>query len=353
MELSGELFGYTPAGEKVYIFTMRNNNGIVVKITNFGGIVTSLLVPDRQDQFADVVLGFDNLEGYLGGHPYFGALVGRYANRIGNAAFEIDGELYRLSANEGKNQLHGGNRGFDKIVWECSTDENNSSPSLVLSCLSPHGSEGYPGNLSAVVVYSLTDRDELVIRYNVKTDRPTHVNLSHHGYFNLSGGKEAVLGHELMVNASRYTATDDQLIPTGELAGVEGTPLDFRKIKPVGKDISLINGGYDNNYVLDKDDQGGIAGPYKNNSPDALLYEPVSGRTVELYTTQPGLQVYTGNFLDGSIRGKDNIVYDRHWGICLEAQHFPDSPNKPGFPSTLLKPGDTYRHTTIYRFYSK
>ena len=353
MELSGELFGYAPAGEKVYIFTMCNNNGIIVKITNFGGIVTSLVVPDRQGQFSDVVLGFENLEGYLGEHPYFGALVGRYANRIGNAAFEIDGELYRLSANEGRNQLHGGNRGFDKFVWEYRTDENNSSPSLVLSSVSPHGSEGYPGNLSVSVVYSLTDRDELVIRYNAKTDRPTHVNMSHHGYFNLSGGKGPVLDHELMVRASRYTLTDDQLIPTGELAGVEGTPVDFREIKPVGKDISLVEGGYDHNFVLDKDDQHGSARPHGSAGPDALLREPVSGRTVELYTTQPGLQVYTGNFLDGSIRGKENIVYDRHWGICLEAQHFPDSPNKPGFPSTLLKPGGTYSHTTIYRFYSQ
>lgn len=342
MNTEKKLFGHTPDGEEVFLFTLKNINGITVDIINYGGIITAIRVPDRDGEFDDVVLGFDNLEDYLGGHPYFGAIVGRYANRIANARFELDGEVYELAANNGNNHLHGGLKGLDKKVWNYDIPGHEGGTSLMLTYLSPHGEEGYPGNLSLAVIYSLNNDNELKITFKARTTQATPVNISHHGYFNLTGGKEPVLDHELMINASRFTEVDSEAIPTGELPPVEGTPMDFRNIKPVGKDIGMVSGGYDHNYVLDGND-----GSLKTA---AILYEPVSGRRMEVLTTQPGVQFYTGNFLDGSLTGKGGQVYHQHQGLCLETQHFPDSPNQPHFPGTILEPGDEYRHSAIYRF---
>lgn len=345
MVIKKDLFGHTPEGEEVYIFTLRNINGVTVNIINYGGIVTSVLVPDRYGEFDDIVLGFERLADYLGDHPHFGALVGRYANRISNARFELDGEVFQLAANNGNNHLHGGLRGIDKVLWDYEIIDIDKLPALKLSCFSPHGEEGYPGNLNIIVTYSLNDLNEFKIEYEAKTDKSTPVNLSHHGYFNLTGGKKSVLGHELMINASFYTGIDDEFIPTGEILKVDGSALDFRKRKPVGRDIHEIQSGYDHNYVLKTSNNGLL----KNA---ALIYEPDSGRFMEVLTTHPGIQLYTGNFLDGTITGKGGVVYHKHHGLCLETQHFPDSPNKPSFPDTILRPGRSYSHTTIFRFYN-
>jgi aldose 1-epimerase len=294
----------------------------------------------RNGAYHDIVLGFDNLDDYLGGHPHFGALTGRYANRIANARFEIDGRVYQLAANNGPNHLHGGNTGLDRRLWNYHFPSGENSLELTYS--SPHGEEGYPGNLLLTVVYSLNDNNELKITYQAKTDQATPVNITNHSYFNLTGGKEPVFGHHLKINASRYTPAGDGFIPTGEISAVGGTPLDFRTMKSVGRDFAAVQGGYDHNYVLDESDD-----PLK---AAAILYEPVSGRRVELFCTQPGLQLYTGNFLDGSIAGKEGQIYGKHWGLCLETQHFPDSPNQPGFPDTILKPEAEYLHTAVFRF---
>lgn len=342
METEKRVFGHMPDGREVHIFTLRNESGIEVEITNYGGIVTSLKVPDRNGNIDNIVLGFESLDKYFDDHPYFGALVGRYANRIAGATFEIDGEVYQLAANNGNNHLHGGIQGIDKRVWDYEIPEAEEGASLKLTYLSPDGEEGYPGNLSIEVIFMLNNEDELVISYKALTDKATPVNISHHGYFNLTGGRESVLGHELMLNASLYTEVNDQLIPTGDLPTVEGTPMDFREMKPVGRDIADVPGGYDHNYVLN-----GEEGSMKTA---AILYEPVSGREITLLTTQPGVQLYTGNFLDGSITGRGGIVYNQYWGLCLETQHFPDSPNHPGFPGTILRPGEEYNHRAIFRF---
>ncbi len=342
METDKRLFGHTPDGEEVFIFTLSNKQGITAEIINYGGIVTSLTVPDRNGVFDDIVLGFDNLEDYLDEHPYFGAIVGRYANRIADAKFELGGKVYQLAANNGRNHLHGGTRGLDRRVWDYQTILHEGEPSLKLTYLSPHGEEGYPGNLSLSVIYTLTSNNELIITFGANTDKSTPLNISHHGYFNLTGGKESVLDHELLINASRFTEVNDDLIPTGELPEVQGTPMNFRKMKPVGRDIEMVKGGYDHNYVLD-DGEGSL-------QTAALLYEPSSGRLMEVLTTQPGVQLYTGNFLDGSLTGKNGTVYQKHWGLCLETQHYPDSPNQPHFPVTILEPGDEYLHSAIYKF---
>jgi aldose 1-epimerase len=342
METEKKSFGHTADGREVFLFTLKNAGGISAQITNYGGIVTSLLVPDRNGNFEDVVLGFDTLEEYLEGHPYFGAIVGRYANRIAQGRFELGGEVYRLATNNGNNHLHGGIVGLDKRVWDYETGSENGGSSLVLTYHSPHGEEGYPGNLSLTVIYTLTDNDELKVDFLAETDRPTPVNLSHHGYFNLTGGRENVLGHELTINAGRYTEVNSELIPTGVLPGVEGTPMDFRRVRPIGLDIGKVPGGYDHNYVLD-----GNEGELRTA---AILYEPKSGRRMEVLTTQPGVQLYTGNFLDGSLTGKMQQVYNQYHGLCLETQHFPDSPNHPHFPNTILSPGEVYHHTAVYRF---
>jgi aldose 1-epimerase len=340
MVTGNRLFGHTPERDEVFIFTLENLNGIKISITNYGGIVTSLITPDKRGNFHDVVLGFDNLDDYLSGHPHFGTLTGRVANRISNARFELDGQVHQLDANNGLNHLHGGNNGIDKRLWEYNVPEGENS--LELTYLSPHGEEGYPGNLLLTAIYSLNNNNEFKITYRARTDRATPVNITHHGYFNFTGGKMPVLGHHLQINASRYTPAGDDFIPTGEISPVEGTPLDFRIMKPLGRDMGSVEGGYDHNYVLDE-----------NNGmlqQAAILYEPDSGRKMELFTTQPGMQLYTANFLDGSITGRGGQVYHKHWGVCLETQHFPDSPNKPSFPDIILKPEEEYSESAVFRF---
>ncbi len=337
-------------GKPVRLYTLTNNNGMRADITNYGGIVVRLIVPDRSGTFEDVVLGFDDLEGYLKGHPYFGAIVGRYGNRIAGGRFTLDGKTYTLARNnppnEPVNALHGGLKGFDKVVWDV---EESGRTQLKLHYRSADGEEGYPGNLDVHVTYTLTHDNELKIDYLAMTDKPTPVNLTNHSYFNLAGqGKGDILGHELMIDADRYTPVDKTLIPTGVLAPVEGTPFDFRKPVTIGARINAdheqirFGGGYDHNYVLNRRGKG----------LERLIrvYEPGSGRIMEVSTTEPGVQFYTGNFLDGTLTGKQGRVYKHRYGFCLETQHFPDSPNHPDFPSTILPPGEAYRTTTVYKF---
>jgi aldose 1-epimerase len=339
-------FGKTPGGQDVESFTLKNTGGIEVRVITYGATITSITTPDRNGAMADIVLGFDSLDGYLGDHPYFGAVVGRYANRIANARFSIDKNVYEVAANNGRNHLHGGIKGFDKQVW---TPEIIGSNAIRLSRLSPDGEEGYPGELQVAVVYSLTNYNELIVEYQASTDLPTHVNLTQHSYFNLAGaGSGDVLDHQLTIEADRYTPVDEALIPTGELAAVDGTPFDFRKPATIGARINAAHpqlrrgNGYDHNWVL-------------NKRGDALqlaarVVEPKSGRVLEVATTEPGMQFYTGNFLDGSMTGKSDRAYGRRGGFCLETQHYPDSPNQPEFPSTVLRPGSTYSSRTVFKF---
>lgn len=337
----------TVDGKPVDLYTLTNANGLEAKITNYGGIVVSLKVLDRNGKLGDVVLGYDNLKGYVENNPYFGAIVGRYGNRIGAAKFSLDGVEYTLAANNGPNHLHGGIKGFDKVVWKARGVTSDNGVSLELSYLSLDGEEGYPGNLTVTVVYTLTDDNELKIDYFATTDKKTVVNLTHHSYFNFVGSGD-ILGHKLWLKASRFTPVDEGLIPTGELRSVIGTPMDFTRPFAIGARIEqdtqqLRYGfGYDHNWVLDKRlGEMALAGS---------LYEPATGRFMEIYTTEPGIQFYSGNFLDGTITGKRGIIYEFRNGLCLETQHFPDSPNKPDFPSTVLKSGEEYRTTTIYKF---
>jgi aldose 1-epimerase len=319
---------------------------MIVKITNYGGIVTSIITPDKKGEPADIVLGFSNLAGYLGIHPYFGAIIGRYGNRIAKAKFTLDGVTYTLAANNGNNHLHGGIIAFDKAVWQAEEFTKEDEVGLILRYLSKDGEEGYPGNLSVVVTYSLTDNNELKIDYLAETDKPTPINLTHHSYFNLEGaGSGDILGHLLTIHADRYTAVDDELIPTGEIKEVTGTALDFRKPAAIGASLKDVTGGYDHNYVLNN-----VSGSLQ---PAASVTAPLSGRKMDVLTSEPGLQFYSGNFLDGGITGKNDKVYHQHYGFCLETQHFPDSPNQPAFPTTILRPGQKYRHQTIYKFYTE
>jgi aldose 1-epimerase len=336
----------------VTLFTLANAHGMELRAVSYGGIILSLQVPDREGRLGDVALGYDDLAGYLAETPYFGAIIGRYGNRIGGASFPLDGEAYSLAANDGTNHLHGGRVGFDKVVWNTEPFENEEGVGVVFSRTSPDGEEGYPGNLSVQVTYTLTDRNELIFDYLATTDAATPVNLTQHTYFNLAGhGSGDVLGHHLLINASRYTPVDEGLIPTGELAPVEGTPFDFRTSHTIGEriesdDIQMVRGGgYDHNWILDREEAG-------EGEPTLAVRveEPTSGRLMAVYTTEPGVQFYSGNFLDGSITGKDGVVYTHRTGFCLETQHFPDSPNQPGFPSTILRPGEEYRSRTVYRF---
>jgi aldose 1-epimerase len=344
-------FGKTPDGQPVQIFTLTNKNGLEARITNYGGIVVSLKAPDRQGAMADVILGFDTLHDYLtSSSPYFGALVGRYGNRIGHARFTLDGVEYKLAANNGPNSLHGGVHGFNKAVW---TPRELPDGGLELTYLSKDGEEGYPGNLKVIVTYRLTDANELKIDYVATTDKDTVLNLTNHAYFNLKGaGNGDILGHVVTLHADRFTPVDSGLIPTGELRDVSGTPFDFRKATAVGARIEQgdeqlkLGKGYDHNWVLNWVLNKDGAGP----SLAARVEEPSSGRVLEAFTDQPGVQFYTGNSLDGSIKGAGGKPYGRFSGLCLETQHFPDSPNKPAFPSTVLKPGQQFHSTTIYRF---
>jgi aldose 1-epimerase len=329
-------------GKPVTQFTIRNSGGMTATIINYGATVTSLLVPDRDGAPGDVVLGFDSLNGYRRqDNPYFGCIAGRYANRIAGAKFELDGKTYTLAVNNNGNSLHGGLKGFDKAVWDAAP--LRSGDGVKFTHVSPDGDEGYPGNLRAEVTYTLTPDNALKIEYAATTDRATPVNLTHHGYFNLSGGAAPdILGHELMIRADRYTEVNEKLIPTGRLPEVIGTPMDFRTPKAIGDGIGAVPGGYDHNWVLTT--------PGDLSVPSATLYDSGSGRLMELFTTEPGIQFYAGNFLDWSLSGKGGNVYPKHAGLCLEAQHFPDSPHQPSFPNTILKPGETYRQTTIYKF---
>jgi aldose 1-epimerase len=348
MKIKQDAFGVTPDGTNVTIYTLTNGRGVEARIMTYGGIVVSLRVPDSRGEAGDVVLGYDNLEGYVADNsPYFGALIGRYGNRIAQGRFTLDGLEYQLAQNNGENHLHGGRRGFDKVVWQASLVTRTDGEALKLTYLSPDGEEGYPGNLSVTVVYMLTSANELKIEYSATTDRVTILNLTNHSYFNLAGAGD-ILRHEVMINADRFTPIDKGLIPSGELLSVRGTPMDFTRPATIGDRIEeqyeqLLYGlGYDHNWVLNKNGEALTLA--------ARVSEQVSGRVMEVHTTQPGMQFYSGNFLDGSITGKGGKVYERRHGFCMETQHFPDSPNQPNFPSTVLAPGQRYGQTTIYKF---
>lgn len=346
--ITRQRFGRTAEGIPVDLFTLSNRNGMEAKITNYGGIVVSVKVPDRNGKLEDVVLGYDTLEGYLkDNRPYFGAIIGRYANRIAKGRFTLDGREYRLAQNDGENHLHGGIKGFDKVVWKASAVRTRQGVGVRLTYRSRDGDEGYPGTVSVTVTYTLTDTNEVRIDYLATTTKKTILNLTNHSYFNLAGTGD-VLEHRLWINADLFTPVDRTLIPTGEIRSVKGTPLDFTQPTPIGARIEqedeqlLFGHGYDHNWVLNKSDV--------SLTLAARVEEPRTGRVLEVYTTEPGLQFYSGNFLDGSITGKANRVYGRRAGFCLEAQHFPDSPNKPHFPSVVLAPGQHYRQTTVYKF---
>ena len=342
-------FGKLPNGETAQLFILKNRNGVETAITNYGGIIVTLKTYDAKGLLADVALGFETLAGYLRPHPYFGAIIGRYGNRIGKARFTLDGVTYTLAKNDGENSLHGGVEGFDKKLWKARTESGPDSQTLVLSRTSPDGEEGYPGTLRTEVRYTLSDDDSFRIDYLATTDKKTVVNLTNHTYFNLKGqGNGDILDHEIRINASRFTPVDEGLIPTGELRPVEGTPVDFRKPARIGAridadDEQIRRGrGYDHNFVLDREGEGLAFA--------ARVIEPSTGRGLEVWTTEPGMQFYTGNFLDGSIIGKGGKAYPRRSGFCLETQHFPDSPNQPAFPSTVLEPGREYRSSTVWKF---
>lgn len=340
-------FGKTKDGKTVTLFTITNKNGCIAKVMDYGALLTELHMPDKDGKLADVVLGFDNLQQYLDGHPYFGATVGRVANRIAKGKFKIKDKEYTLATNNGPNHLHGGVVGFDKVIWDAATSIDGNT--VRFRHISKDGEEGYPGTVTAWVSYTLTDDNELRLDYEATTDQTTPVNLTHHSYFNLSGGAaRPILDHELTIAADSYTPVDDTLIPTGEIKPVAGTPLDFTKPTAVGKRIDQLKGdpgGYDHNFVL-----RGRMGELRSA---AVLRDPVSGRTLEILTTEPGLQFYSGNFLDGKLKGKGGVTYLKHQGLCLEAQHFPDSVNQPSFPTVLLEPGQTYKQTTVHRFTAK
>lgn len=341
-------FGKTADGTAVDLYTLTNAKGMTAKVMTYGAIVTELRVPDRNGKFDDVVLGFDTLDKYLAGHPCFGATIGRVTNRIGGAKFTLDGKEYQLAANSGKNSIHGGKKGFDKVVWKAGPMENQGNPAVGMSYFSPDGEEGYPGNLSVAVVFTVTNDNALMIEYTARTDKPTPVNLTNHSYFNLAGqGSGDVLGQELEIAADKYTPTDASLIPTGEIKPVAGTPLDFTKPTLIGARIAELTAtrGYDHNYVLNSG--GGKL------APAACAYDPKTGRFMEAFTTEVGVQLYTANGMNGKLIGKGGAAYPRHAGFCLECQHHPDSVNKPNFPSTILRPGQTYKQTTAYRFSTK
>ena len=346
-QIKKEAFGMTSGGESVELYILTNANGMEARIMTYGGAIVSLKVPDRAGKFADVVLGHDTLDGYLKRSPYFGSIIGRYGNRIGRGQFSLNGKQYRLPKNNGENTLHGGDHGFDKVLWKAKELKSGNGVGLSLTYLSKDGEEGFPGNLSVTVIYKLTNNNELKIDYAATTDKATVVNLTNHSYFNLAGQGD-ILQHELMINAKRFTPVDSGLIPTGELRDVQGTPMDFTRSAVIGarigqRDEQLAFGkGYDHNWSLNNN-TGRLA-------LAARVYEPRTGRVMEVSTTEPGLQFYSGNFLDGSITGKGGQVYQHRYGFCLETQHFPDSPNKPRFPSTVLRPGHMYKTTTIYKF---
>lgn len=342
-------FGKLPDGQEVFLYTLTNVNGLEMKVTNYGGLITTLKTPDRNGVLEDIVLGYDSLAGYLKESPLFGALVGRYANRIAKARFNLEGKEYMLTANNGPNSIHGGRKGFDKVVWNAEEELSTRGPSLKLTYLSKDMEEGFPGNLNVQVTYTLANSNALEITYQSTTDKTTIVNLTQHSYFNLTGnGKHDILDHQLMIQADSIVAIDEMLLPTGKLKRVVGTPLDFTTPHRVGEriddpDEQLKKGrGYDHCFVL-------------RSSADSLrraatLYEPLSGRIVDIFTTAPGIQIYSGNFLSGSITGKGGVIYKKRYGICFETGAFPDSPNQPKFPSTVLRPGEVYKTSTVFKF---
>jgi len=354
MSISSKPFGQTSDGETATLYTLTNAKGMKVEITNYGGIVTSIIVPDREGKLADVALGYDNLADYIKASPYFGALIGRYGNRIAKGKFTLGGKEYTLAVNNGPNALHGGLKGFDKVIWQADpVPANGKEVGLKLTYTSKDMEEGYPGTLHATVWYSLTSDNELKIRYEAKTDKPTPVNLTNHSYFNLKGaGSGDILDHVVMLNADRFLPVDETLIPTGELRPVKGTPFDFTQPKPIGQDIKAddeqvkFGNGWDHCWVLNRKKPGEL-------TLVARVSEPTSGRVMEMYTTEPAVQFYSGNFLDGSNVGKGGKPYNFRNGFCLEAEHYPDSPNKPKFPSAILKPGETYKQMTVYKFSTK
>jgi len=341
----------TQDGRQVNLYTLTNSHGVEIKAMNYGGIIISIKVPDRKGQFADIVLGHDKLEGYIPNPPYFGAIVGRYANRIANGEFTLDDKTYHLPKNDGPNTLHGGtDKTFNKVVWDAEPLKGKTG--VAFSYLSHDGDDGFPGNLHMKVTYTLTDTNELVIDYEATTDKATPINVSQHSYFNLKGqGDGDILDHDIMINADRFTPVDKNLIPTGELRPVKGTPFDFTKSTRIGSRIDdnyeqlVLGHGYDHNFVLNRKGSGLVLA--------ARVYEPTTGRVLEVSTTQPGVQFYTGNFLDGTITGTDGKVYKRRYGLCLETQHFPDSPNHPSFPNTILRPGEKFHQTTVFKFSAK
>ncbi len=337
---SKEFYG-TIEQDSIYAYTIKNDRGMKAVISNYGGTLLELWTPDRTGKMGDVVLGFDSLSGYLQKlNPYFGALIGRYANRISHAAFTLDGKKYTLDPNDRGNSLHGGAKGFDRVIW--TVNQVNDS-SLALSYTSRDGEEGYPGNLNVKVVYTLRAGNELSIDYTALSDMKTPVNLTNHAYFNLSAGKDStILGHKIRLYTSRYTPVNDSLIPTGQMISVKNTPMDFLQEKEIGRDLDRVKGGYDHNFVIDRKDSSLVIA--------AELFDPGTGRRMEVWTTQPGIQFYTGNFLNGKLTGRDGKKILRHGALCLETQHFPDAPNQPSFPNTILGPGQTFHELTVYKF---
>jgi aldose 1-epimerase len=344
-----ESLGITSNGATVELYLLKNAHGLEAKITNYGGILVSLVVPDRHGQLDDVVLGFDELDGYLNEHPCFGAIIGRYGNRIAAGRFTLDETTYQLTTNDNGNHLHGGLKGFDKVFWEATDRESREGPALDLKYVSPDGEEGYPGTLTVGVTYTLTNGNALRIDYTATTDKTTIVNLTHHSYFNLRGtGASNILEHELRIDADHFLPIDRSSIPTGEIQDVRGTPFDFTKTTSIGArigkdDLQLLYGnGYTHNWVLNK--------PEQSSRPAATVYDSMTGRVMEVLTTEPGLQFFSGNLPDGKFGGKGGLPYPSRCGLCLEAQHYPDSPHHAGFPTTVLRPGEIYTQTTSYRF---
>jgi aldose 1-epimerase len=343
MGIEKEAFGKTPDGTEVDLYTLTNENGLKVKLTNYGATITSVEVPDRDGKMENVVLTCDSLDGYLKGTPYFGCAVGRYANRIAKGKFTLEGKEYTLATNNDENHLHGGEKGFDKHVWEAEEVKTDDSAGVKLTRTSPDGEEGYPGTLTAEVTYSLTNEDELKMDYKATTDAPTVVNLTNHAYWNLGpASKGGILDHELTLNADGFLPVDDGLIPLGNVEPVKDTPMDFTKPEKIGARIDQVEGGYDHCYVLNRK-------PGEEMCVVARVVEPTSGRVMEIYTSEPAVQFYSGNFLDGT-NAAGGVTYEKHHAFCLETQHYPDSPNKPEFPSTVLKPGETYEHHTMHKF---
>lgn len=343
MKQTVEYFGKTHDGDEVQGHLLENSSGLSLRLINYGAIVQSVRFAGRDGDPEEITLGFDRLDDYLHEHPYFGATIGRYGNRIAGGEFSLLGEDYKLAVNNGPNHLHGGLRGLDKVLWASEESRAPEAAGVRFNYSSPDGEEGYPGRLDVWVTYTLDEENRIIIEYEARTSAATPVNLTNHTYWNLSGaGSGDILGHELTLVSDSYLPVDENLIPTGDLAGVEGSPMDFRSPMPVGGRIKEVQGGYDHCYVLGDS-------PSQEPRPAAILRDPVSGRCMRVSTTEPGIQLYTGNFLDG-IKGAGGEVFERHGAICLEAQHFPDSPNQPGFPSTILSPGDTYRQVTVHEF---